>query len=136
MRASVHEHALLTDCQETSSSPSALLMQHQFLMTSPHLWSQVQVNCRAGLNGKATGVYRVRSLTSPPQPSPPPLATYHHHFPCSMPPSPMSKGHRTRELAAELTGDRDGSSAAASRVRCILRAVSASQGSEENIYRV
>ena len=29
----------------------------------------------------------------------------------------VTKGRRTRELAAELTGDRDGSSAAASRVR-------------------
>ena len=36
----------------------------------------------------------------------------------------MTEARRTGELAAELTGDREGSSANSYRVRCILRAVS------------
>ena len=39
----------------------------------------------------------------------------------------VPKVRRTRELAAELTGDCDGSSANSSLVRCILRAVSSAK---------
>ena len=44
----------------------------------------------------------------------------------------ISKAWCTRELAAELTGDRDGSLANSSCVHSFLRVVFASRGNEEN----